>query len=286
MRIPRSLAAAALLLCGVARAGDAPPGVYLSGRTLAQGDPAAVVVTLSPPADELRIVWRGREYPMARKGDRHVALLGIDLEDPPGRETLFIRGRRGAETIDLAEEVVVLPREFPVQELTLPREMTTFDPPTLERIRKEAARLSEIFARPPGPPAWDLPLVPPVEAFAPAGFGSRRRINGEPRAPHAGVDVTLPEGTPVAAVAGGTVAFAGEQFFGGNSVVLDHGGGFYSVYYHLQRYDVREGDRVRGGDPIGAVGASGRATGPHLHFGVRLPGGRVDPSRLYGISLR
>jgi murein DD-endopeptidase MepM/ murein hydrolase activator NlpD len=163
--------------------------------------------------------------------------------------------------------------------------MAQFDDATLARIRRESERMEERFAAVTAP-AWDLPFLPPVEDFRPAGFGARRMINGEPRAPHAGVDIHVPAGTPVRAIAAGTVAFAGQQFFGGNSVVLDHGGGVFSVYYHLQGYTVAEGQRVAKGEGIGAVGSSGRSTGPHLHFGVRAPGGRIDPSRLFDPAFR
>jgi murein DD-endopeptidase MepM/ murein hydrolase activator NlpD len=100
------------------------------------------------------------------------------------------------------------------------------------------------------------------------------------------VDIFLPEGTPVRAVSAGTVVLSGEQFFGGRSVVLDHGGGLFSIYYHLREAVVSEGQRVAKGDRIGAVGSTGRATGPHLHFGVRAAGGRVDPSLLFGQAFR
>ena len=136
------------------------------------------------------------------------------------------------------------------------------------------------------PPRWRTPFLPPVEEYLPANFGARRVINGEPRMPHSGVDLRLPEGTPVRAVADGRVAFAGEQFFGGRSVVVDHGGGVFSVYYHLREFSVAEGGTVSRGDRVGSVGATGRATGPHLHFGVRVPGGRVDPTRLFALPGR
>jgi murein DD-endopeptidase MepM/ murein hydrolase activator NlpD len=164
--------------------------------------------------------------------------------------------------------------------------MTHFDPPTLRRIREEAKALEERFARVTRPVLWQVPFLPPVEEYRPENFGSRRVINGEPRMPHAGVDLRLPEGTPVRAIADGVVAFAGEQFFGGRSVVIDHGGGVFSLYYHMKENLVAEGRRVSRGERIGAVGATGRATGPHLHFGVRVPGGRVDPSLLFAFPAK
>ncbi|OYV96155.1 MAG: hypothetical protein B7Z62_08755 [Deltaproteobacteria bacterium 37-65-8] len=198
---------------------------------------------------------------------------------------MFAEGFRGNARL-LAETVVVVsPRKFAVQELTLPKGMAEFDNATLARIGAEAEELSRRFSR-VTPPRWRTPFLPPVEEYRPANFGARRVINGDPRMPHAGVDIRLPAGTPVRAIADGRVAFAGEQFFGGRSVVIDHGGGVFSVYYHLKEFSVAEGQEISRGDRIGSVGATGRATGPHLHFGVRVPGGRVDPTRLFALPAR
>jgi murein DD-endopeptidase MepM/ murein hydrolase activator NlpD len=182
-------------------------------------------------------------------------------------------------------EVTISPREFAVQELTLPKGMAEFAPPTLARIQSEAAELSRRFSRVTRP-RWRTPFLPPVDGYLPTNFGSRRVINGDSRMPHSAVDIRLPEGTPVRAIADGQVAFAGEQFFGGKSVVIDHGGGVFSLYYHLKEFFVAEGRETARGDRIGSVGATGRATGPHLHFGVRVPGGRIDPTLLLALPGR
>lgn len=246
-----------------------------------------VEVSPLPAADNVVMIWKGREIPMKEDGPgRFLGLIGVDLLEPPGKAVLSFRAMESGEAFRFDAEVGIREGSFPVQELTLPKEMTQFDRATLERIRREARRLAKRFSRVSSPPAWSFPFLPPVAEFRPKGFGARRVINGEPRSPHAGVDVDLPAGTPVVAIADGTVAFAGEQFFGGNSVVLDHGGGLFSVYYHLQEYAVSEGQKVGRGERIGAVGASGRATGPHLHFSVRAAGGRIDPSLLLVLPSR
>jgi murein DD-endopeptidase MepM/ murein hydrolase activator NlpD len=201
-------------------------------------------------------------------------LIGIDLMEPPGKAPLSVVADRDGTIARFDLELAIRERAFPVQVLSLPKKMAEFDAGTLERIRREAQEL-EVRLAAVSAPAWDLPFLPPVEDYRPAGFGARRVINREPRSPHAGVDLHLPAGTPVRAIAAGAVAFSGEQFFGGRSVVLDHGGGLFSFYYHLQ-------ETLEKGERIGAVGSSGRATGPHLHFGVRAAGGRVDPSLLFG----
>jgi murein DD-endopeptidase MepM/ murein hydrolase activator NlpD len=113
-------------------------------------------------------------------------------------------------------------------------------------------------------------------------FGARRFFNDQPRSPHSGIDLRAAAGTPVHAVGAGTVVLAAEHFFGGNSVYIDHGGGLISVSMHLSRMLVKQGERVTPGQVIGEVGATGRVTGPHLHFGVRWHGARVDPGLLLG----
>ncbi len=284
------------LLCALsAQGGEGPPvdapespfPVTLSTFEPAQGEPVLVEVSPLPRADSVVMIWKGKEIPMKKDGPgRFLGLFGVDLLEKPGKAVLSLRAAGDGEAFRFDAEIVIREKDFPVQELTLPKEMAQFDKETLGRINREAQRLAKRLSRVSSPPAWSFPFLPPVAQFQPKGFGSRRVINGEPRSPHAGVDVNLPAGTPVVAIADGVVAFAGEQFFGGNSVVLDHGGSVFSIYYHLREYAVSEGQNVIRGERIGAVGASGRATGPHLHFSVRAAGGRIDPSLLFSLPSR
>lgn len=270
-----------------ATAAGTPFPVRLSTGEPSQGEPVFVEVSPLQGADNVDMIWKGQKIPMRKDGTgRFQGLIGIDLLETPGRTVLSFRAEKDGEAFRFDAAIRVREKDFPVQNLSLPEKMTRFDKKTLERIRREARQLEARFAQVSSPPVWSFPFLPPVTEFRPKGFGSRRVINGEPRSPHAGVDVTLPAGTPVVAIADGVVAFAGEQFFGGNSVVLDHGGGVFSVYYHLQEYSVSEGEEVVRGERIGAVGESGRATGPHLHFSVRAAGGRIDPSLLFGLPAR
>lgn len=265
-----------------------PLSIRLSSWEPRQGDPVLVEVVSNVPADAMLLVWQGKEYAMRREtGTDFRALFGVDLLAPAGRVPVALRAVREGNIVSRAERTVeIRERDFPVQRLTLPEKMTRFDEQTLARIEREASALSERFARASTPVLWTIPFLPPVADFRPGPFGSRRIINGEPRSPHAGIDMDLPEGTPVVAIADAIVAFAGEQFFGGNSVVLDHGGGLFSVYYHLKEYGVSTDGRVARGQRIGSVGSSGRATGPHLHFSVRAAGGRVDPRILLSFPTR
>ena len=173
---------------------------------------------------------------------------------------------------------------YPVQHIRLEDDSrVVLSAEDLARVRRENARIGALWAR-RGRAAFDeLPLSSPLERLPAGGrFGSRRFFNGQPRSPHSGADYAAPAGTPVRAVAAGQVALVGEFFFSGRSVFLDHGDGLVTMYFHLSEIDVEEGSRVGLGQRIGAVGSSGRATGPHLHFGARWRGARVDPALLLG----
>jgi len=260
--------------------------ITVSTGTPALGDPVVVEVTANGAVDNLVIRWKGAAWPMREIAPgRYEGLIGVDLDDPAGPAVVSAEGFIGGARVRAEAEVTISPRKFVVQELTLPKGMAEFDNATLVRIRAEAEELALRFFR-VTPPRWRTPFLPPVVEYRPENFGARRVINGDPRMPHAAGDVRLPEGTPVRAIDDGRVAFAGEQFFGGRSVVIDHGGGVFSVCYHLKEYSVAEGSEISRGDRIGSVGATGRATGPHLHFGVRVPGGRVDPTRLFALPGR
>ena len=172
--------------------------------------------------------------------------------------------------------------DYPVQKLTLPRHMVELSPEDLARVDRENREMARLWTR-DGPRLFSLPLGRPLDPLPAGGrFGHRRVINGSPRSPHGGADFSVAAGTPVLAAADGAVAMVADQFFGGNAVFVDHGDGLVSMYMHMSRVAVAEGQTVRRGERVGAVGSTGRATGPHLHFGVRWRGARVDPALLLG----
>lgn len=214
------------------------------------------------------------------------ALVGIDFEEPPGPRSFAIEVvdafGRGAE---VRGQVEVKGLEFPIQRLTVPRRMAELDQETLRRVERETATLLALWERSTAGRLWQGPFLFPVDGGAePKGFGARRIINGEERSRHSGADIAAPSGTPVLAANAGRVALVGEYFFPGRFVILDHGLGLYTMYFHLQAIEVEEGQLVQRGQRIGTVGATGRVTGPHLHFAARLHGTRVDPISLLKLS--
>lgn len=218
----------------------------------------------------------------------HAAVVGIDLEVKPGaqpwRLALLEPGRPPRR---LSGRLTIQRRDFPVQRLSLPTGMVDLDPETERRAVSEGERLRTLYATISPERLWRGRFVRPVAGHGvPSGFGSRRIINGQPRAPHSGADYAAERGTPVVAANIGRVALVADFFFPGRLVALDHGLGLYTLYFHLDTVAVTDGELVDRGQQLGTVGSTGRATGPHLHFGVQLTGARVDPATLMTLDLR
>jgi Peptidase family M23 len=217
----------------------------------------------------------------------HAALLGIDLEMKPGTHAWRVGVvEQGREPRSAQGKLVVARRAFSLERLTLPQTMVDLDPETERRAVAESKLLAILYRTITPERLWRGKFTKPVGTPAPGtGFGARRIINGQARSPHGGIDYSAPRGTPVVAANAGRVALVAEFFFPGRLVVLDHGLGLYTLYFHLDTTSVAEGERVERGQTLGGVGATGRATGPHLHFGAQVGTARVDPTTLLGLSL-
>jgi murein DD-endopeptidase MepM/ murein hydrolase activator NlpD len=208
--------------------------------------------------------------------------FGVDVRRGPGPlEISLVRGgRKEAATVN------VLPSPYQEERLTLDQRKVTLSKKDQERAKREWAEVAPVFDL-RGSARFALPLASPLEGTPPArNFGTRRVLNGEPRSPHGGADYKAATGTPVLAVAPGRVAFVASHFFSGRGVYVDHGDGLVSMSMHLSRIDVKKGQEVRAGDRLGLSGATGRVSGPHLHFGLRWRGATIDPSALIGSAAR
>ena len=251
------------------------------------GDVAWLHVRNVPEAARVEGSVDGRPLTFFRYAGGHAALLGIDLEAKPGARPWGVAVLEPEREPRTARGTVrFVPRRFPVERLTLPRPMVELDPDTERRALAEAQRLTAVFRAITADRLWRGRFTRPVGGTLPGtGFGARRIINGAPRSPHGGIDYSMPLGTPVVAANTGRVALVDEFFFPGRLVVLDHGLSLYTLYFHLDSVTVSEGERVERGQTLGSVGASGRATGPHLHFGAQVGTARVDPAALLGLAL-
>lgn len=207
-----------------------------------------------------------------------IAVVGIPLEQDIGTARIRVSGDADGEPVELPFEVLL--HAYGEQRLTVSRAYVEPAPADLERIAREREILDRALGTWREAPFADIRLAAPVAGRRSPSFGFRRWFNDEPRAPHKGMDIAAPAGTPVAAAADGQVTVAGDFYFNGNTVIIDHGQGLVTMYCHLATIEVAEGSPVRAGARIGTVGATGRVTGPHLHFGTYLNGTAVDPALL------
>jgi murein DD-endopeptidase MepM/ murein hydrolase activator NlpD len=249
------------------------------------GDVVLMRVRGAPAGVSLEAVVDGRPVGLFRTRDGHAALIGIDMDAPAGPRRWQVTAR-GAGAVAAAEgELAVRSRAYTVQHLTVAPGMVDLDPATERRAVDETERLRLTYRRISGERLWRGRWLRPVSGDEPgSGFGSRRVINGQPRAPHSGTDFAAPLGATVLAANGGRVALVAEFFFPGRLVILDHGLGLHTAYFHLDTIAVTEGQVVARGEPLGTVGMTGRVTGPHLHFGAQLGPARIDPAVLLGLA--
>jgi murein DD-endopeptidase MepM/ murein hydrolase activator NlpD len=282
-----------IVLIGLALLGLGPRAATVADSTRVSvappspqpGDVVLLQVTGAPP--DARVEWDGRALALFPTPGGLAALVGIDLDVRPGRiRWRVVPARAAKDGATLAAGVVrVQSRTFPTQALTLPKGMVDLDAATIARVESERQELKAALAAGAAERLWRGPFRIPVEGGRPTGgFGLRRILNGQPRGPHSGYDWGAPAGTPVVAANAGRAALVGEHFFAGHNVVVDHGLGLFTLYYHLSEARVTPGEPVAAGQVIGTVGATGRVTGPHLHFAVLLDGARVDPESLLGLS--
>ena len=206
-------------------------------------------------------------------GSSWVAVIGIPLSAPPGMRKVIVHGTNGRQEIDFA----VGNKRYASQSLKVAPRQVDLSAADLARFNEDRLRIGRALSRWTDLPPESLRLPQPVPGRRSSSFGSRRVFNGQARNPHTGMDIAAPSGTPVLLPIAGTVIDTGDYFFDGNTVFIDHGRGLISMYCHLSSIDVKPGERLAAGTRIGAVGMTGRATGPHLHWGLYLNGAWVDP---------
>lgn len=258
------------------------------------GKQGQVLVVKVPLEDELATVqgtFLGRPIrffpdPRLDEPKGFVGLLGIDLQDEPGTHDLLVELKQGEQSRTLSYSVSVVKEKFHIEHLTLPKDKVDLDEKAVARWKAEQEQIKTGLANDSQARLWQPGFVEPVSGRRTGIFGSVRIMNGQPRNPHNGEDISAPLGTPVAATNDGVVRLTVDHFFSGKGLFLDHGLGFYSMYFHLSEVLVKDGDVVKAGQIVGKVGATGRATGPHLHWGVKLNGARVNPYSLLDLPFK
>lgn len=247
-----------------------------------QGDVIYLTLNVEGTPASVQGRFRDRLVPFFKTGreGEFGALVGIDMADAPDTAELKAEINYPDGVRKRVFRVAVAPEDFREQRMTLPRDQVDPDAAALKRVNLEKEKVKAVLAGFTPERIWGAGFLVPVEGTATGAFGSRRILNGQPRNQHNGEDIAAERGTPVKATNDGVVRMVDEHFFSGKGVILDHGLGLFTMYFHLDTTVVKEGERVKRGDVLGTVGQSGRATGPHLHWGAWLNGSRVNPFAL------
>jgi murein DD-endopeptidase MepM/ murein hydrolase activator NlpD len=250
-----------------------------------QGTLLRVELRSGVPLSEVKGTWTGHEVSFWQDdagSNVRRAYLGVDLEQAPSPGTFTLTAKlQSGESVSCSADVTVKVGHFAIEKLAVDQKFVEPNPEDAARAEKEGERLHAIYATRTAEKLWDGNFrFPLAGSRRGSNFGSRRVLNGEARSPHSGLDIHAATGTPVHAAQRGRVVLAEELYFAGNAVVLDHGMGIYTFYCHLSKINVKEGDLVEAGALIGLVGATGRVTGPHLHWGLEVNESRVNPLQI------
>ena len=264
-----------------------PVSIDLRARSCSPGELVRVEIVSTEPIESLEGEFLGRQVFLVREhGDetgfeRWSGWTMIALDEEPGLAAVEARGRtKSGRSVVGTRAVRIESRSFPREVLKVAPKFVEPPPEARERLARERRKLESLYhTRRPAPPPRKA-FVRPVPGEPTSVFGTRRIYNGQPRAPHPGLDLRAASGTPVRSSGEGRVALAQNLYYAGNTVILDHGGGQFTLYAHLSELLVREGDEIGVGQLIGQSGSTGRVTGPHLHWGAKIGNLPFDPTAL------
>ncbi len=257
----------------------------LSSAITAQGSLLLAEVTGAKNIKDVAGDWGGRAIPLwteGAAGNTLHGLIGVDLEKAPGKYEWKVSWKSGAgQSVSCSSFVTVRTGKFPTENLKVEKQFVQPDPEQQKRAEEDQKKMKAIYDTVTPERLWDGPFRMPLKEVVTGGnFGRRRILNGEARSPHAGVDFPALTGTPVFAAQSGKVVLAENLYYSGNTVVVDHGFGIYTLYAHLSAIEVKPGQNVETSTEIGKVGGTGRVTGPHLHWGLTVQHARVNAMQI------
>ncbi len=261
-------------------------GVALTPGEVVAGSPELIRVVVAN-ADKVSGEWLGRKLEFFPGEDQRTwfALAGVDVEAAVGPSALHLIAHANGRDIELSRTIEIHPAHYRTSSLTVSPKFVQPPPEALKEIEEESQVKAKIFAASAAEPLWRGNFHAPVASVATDSFGTRRMLNGKLATIHKGADFRAATGTPVRASNSGVVVLARPLYYEGNCVIIDHGMGLFTLSMHFSRIDVHEGQRVKAGDRLGLSGATGRVTGPHLHWAVRWQGAMLDPVKLLHLNL-
>ena len=260
--------------------------VALLAATIAarQGQAVRLSIPDGPGIEKVEIRFQEKVIPYTRAGKEWFTVVGLDLDMKAGSYTGDVRVTRNNKVETQSVKIDVKAVQFPVEHLKVAEQYVELSPDNSDRALRESREIEEIHKTISGEALWKQAFVVPIPGGVGSSFGKRRVFNGESRNPHAGADLKATTGTPIRSTNRGRVVLAKDLFFTGNTVIVDHGLGIYTLYAHLSRIDVTKDAVVERAQVIGLAGATGRVTGPHLHWGARVQNTRVDPFSLINLG--
>ena len=263
---------------------DPNAGFTITPALVVAGSPELITIS-ARDATSIEGEWLDHKLDFFRRDGKWIALAGIDVEAKPESTTLHITAQTPTGPRDFTRIIEIHPAHYRTGKLTVAPKFVEPGPEELKEITAEKEIKDKVFATSAPEPLWHGDFRAPVKAPPTDSFGTRRMFNGKLASIHKGMDFRAPAGTVVRASNSGVVVLARPLYFEGNCVVIDHGLGLYTLSMHFSRIDVHEGQRVATGDRLGLSGATGRVTGPHLHWAVRWENAYLDPAKVLRLNL-
>ena len=265
-------------------------GITLSSQEVTNGSPLLLQIEtrkLGLPVSNMRIRFQQRQYPVyphpVSPADNHFGLIAIPFRTAPGPAKLVLSWTNATGDLSRTIPFRIVSGKYKTDELEVDSSRVNPNQKNIERAQKEARKIKRIYAEGSIARLWDGDFQLPMTSDITSPFGNKRVFNGQLKSFHNGVDFRARSATPVYAANSGVVKLAENLFYSGNAVVLDHGTGIFTIYAHLSRIDVSAGQHIEKGQHLGLTGASGRVSGPHLHWGVKVNGVAVNPMQLIDV---
>ncbi len=249
--------------------------IKTSTSTVANAQTFLVTIySQEPDLEAMYVFYQNHRYPFI---DNYYALVPTSYYSKPQKTKAVVVYKESGKKRNKSIPITIVEGKYKIEKLSVDPSRAKISQKNRKRIKREIKEAKKLYSHFSPDRYWSEPFIRPLDSKITSRFGNRRLFNGMLKSYHSGTDFRASTGTPIVAINDGMVVYVGNRFFAGNTVVVDHGEGIFTSYSHLSAFSVHEGDIVFQGDVVGLAGATGRVTGPHLHFGVNIHGVKVDP---------